>query len=164
MNFTLQEIIKNGNLKFVNINNQQLLVFESGVVYKVKSDGSIKLIDNIQYSCGYNRIRCGNKHYLRHRIIAYAFLSLDITDTNKMIDHIDGNRINNKLCNLRIVSPQQNQWNRTHAKGWCWDKDRQKFKSNIKVNGKSKHLGHFTNENDARQAYLNAKLLYHHIL
>ena len=47
----------------------------------------------------------------RHRIIAYAFLNLNINDNSKQVDHQNGDRTNNNIANLRVVNPQQNQWN-----------------------------------------------------
>ena len=38
-----------------------------------------------------------------------------------------------------------------------------KWKAQIRLDGKLKHLGYFVNEEDARNAYLNAKLIYHKI-
>jgi len=51
-------------------------------------------------------------------------------------------------------------WNR-NAKGYYIDKARGKYKAQINVDGKNKHLGYFVSEDDARNAYLNAKAKYH---
>jgi hypothetical protein len=77
------------------------------------------------------------------------------------IDHIDGNPSNNKIDNLRDVTHQQNQWNHTKAKGYCWNKSANKFNAFIKINRKNKHLGLFNTEQEARNAYLKAKEIYH---
>jgi hypothetical protein len=77
------------------------------------------------------------------------------------IDHIDGNRSNNKIDNLRDVTVQQNQWNHTKAKGYSWHKASNKFSSQIKIDGKMKHLGLFNTEQEARNSYLKAKEIYH---
>jgi hypothetical protein len=66
------------------------------------------------------------------------------------------------LENLRLVNNQQNQFNTT-ALGYCWNKQMNKWKAQIRLDGKLKHLGYFVNEEDARNAYLNAKLIYHKI-
>ena len=78
-----------------------------------------------------------------------------------LIDHIDGDRSNNKIDNLRDVTHQQNLWNNTKAKGYSWDKASNKFQAKIAVNGKQKHLGLFNTEQEARNAYLKAKEIYH---
>jgi len=77
------------------------------------------------------------------------------------IDHINGARYDNRLCNLRSVTRQQNQWNRTTAKGYHWDKKNKKWRAHITLNKKSINLGHFNTEEQARQAYLDAKQKFH---
>lgn len=80
------------------------------------------------------------------------------------LDHIDGDKSNNKINNLRDVTAQQNQWNRTTAKGFYWNKERKKFASYINLNGKMITLGLFTTETEARNAYLEGKKKYHTII
>jgi hypothetical protein len=80
---------------------------------------------------------------------------------NNSIDHIDGDRNNNKIKNLRDVTAQQNQWNHTKAKGYSWHKSSNKFCAYIKINKKMKHLGLFHTQQEARNAYLKAKEIYH---
>jgi len=120
-----------------------------------------KIIDRDR--CGYRCIHIGNKSYQLHRIIGMLFLNLDINDTKQHIDHIDGNKSNNNLDNLRIVSHQKNCFNFTKAKGYFFDKKNNKFQSSITLNGKSIFLGRFDTEEEAREAYLQAKEIYHKI-
>ena len=91
--------------------------------------------------------------------MGYCFLGLDIDDTTQQIDHIDRNRINNHINNLRIVTPQQNCFNR-NAKGYYLDKHN-KYVAQIKLNRKIKHLGYYDTEEEAHNAYLEAKKIYH---
>jgi hypothetical protein len=77
------------------------------------------------------------------------------------IDHIDGNPSNNKIDNLRDVTHQQNQWNHTKAKGYYWNKTANKFCASIKIDRIKKHLGYYSTEQEARNAYLKAKETYH---
>ena len=119
--------------KIVEINSHKLEVFADGRVYRFKTNGDLKLIKNVNNNgTGYNQIRCNNKLFLRHRIIAMAFLNLNIDDVDKQVDHVDGQRLNNSLTNLRIVTNQQNQWNRSTAKGYC--KQNNKWRSQIMLN------------------------------
>tara|TARA_R110000868_G_scaffold411007_2_gene701333 strand:+ start:226 stop:717 length:492 start_codon:yes stop_codon:yes gene_type:complete len=148
--------------KIVEINEVKLEVFSDGRVYRFKKNGDLKLIKNINNNgVGYNQIRCNNKLFLRHRIIAYTFLNLDINDLLKPVDHIDGNRLNNCLKNLRIVTSAQNSWNRLNVKGCCFDKSCNKWRAYINLNNKVKNLGYFNIEQEARDAYLKAKDIYH---
>lgn len=79
----------------------------------------------------------------------------------KHTDHINYNGLNNCRCNLRIVTIQQNQFNKPNVKGYSWDKNINKWKTLIGFNNKSIYLGHFDNEKDAHKAYLKAKQKYH---
>jgi len=78
------------------------------------------------------------------------------------LDHIDREKTNNKISNLRSVTNQQNGFNRD-PKGYCWCNRNKKWKAYIKVNNINIHLGYFDldQEHLARQAYVDAKLLYH---
>jgi hypothetical protein len=53
-----------------------------------------------------NKIR---KTYNMGRIVAYTFYNQDYNDHSKTVNHIDGNRLNNKLENLEIITQKENQ-------------------------------------------------------
>ena len=61
-----------------------------------------------------------------------------------------------------MISKRGNQQNRI-GKGYTWHKKSQKWVAKIVVNGVAKHLGLFDKEEDAHQAYLQAKKIYHNI-
>lgn len=104
------------------------------------------------------------KHYRVHRIIAFCFGILDeieaVNDEND-VDHRDGNKLNNAIENLRQVSDHENSFNRPTTKGYSWRKDLKKWQARIVLNKKHIHLGYFDTEEEAHQAYLAAKLIYH---
>ena len=77
------------------------------------------------------------------------------------LDHINGVRNDNRIENLRSVTRSQNQWNRLTAKGYYWDKSRNKYRAEMRIYNKKKCLGYFNTEEEARNAYLNAKQIYH---
>jgi len=100
------------------------------------------------------------KDYLCHRLI-WALVNGPLADGVE-IDHIDGNRLNNKIDNLRAASRNQNASNRCHSvigksgvrgvyKHVCG-----KWAAQIKHNGKVKYLGLHECIDDARAAYLTA--------
>jgi hypothetical protein len=87
---------------------------------------------------------------------------------NLVIDHIDGNPLNNKKDNLRVVTHQQNSFNSksrknssSKFKNVCWDRQAEKWKVNIKVKGNSIHGGHFDCEIEAARK-ANELMLKHH--
>lgn len=146
--------------KIVDINGTKLLVERTGTIHKYLKNGDLKLIPNTDNCNGYNSIHCNSKRYRRHRIIASAYLGLDIDNPKIIIDHINRDKLNNCVDNLRIVSNQQNAFN-TNAKGYYWNKQKQKYRATIRLNGKHIHLGLYNTEEDARNAYLIAKPKYH---
>jgi len=144
--------------------NDKIRCYKNGVVERFFKSKGWSILKNRDNNNGYNTITNNKKNIRRHRLIAYCFLGLENINgerKNDDIDHIDGNKLNNTVNNLRLVSHQQNQWNRTKAKGYSWYKNTNKWKAQIAFNGKNIHIGLFKNENDAREAYLNAKRIYH---
>ena len=96
-----------------------------------------------------------------YRILAHQFVWYFAKgQVANFIDHINRDKKDNRLSNLRDVTHQQNQFN-LPAKGYYWDKVNKKYVSSIKANGSQIFLGRFTNESDAKEAYLNAKKTYH---
>jgi len=95
-----------------------------------------------------------------HRIVASLFIPNP--NRHKFVDHIDGNRANNKSSNLRWCSPQQNCYNKTKTtsitsskyKG-VYKKNDGTFQSNITHNYKKIHLGTYIDEKEAAIAYNN---------
>jgi hypothetical protein len=77
------------------------------------------------------------------------------------IDHIDGDRSNNKINNLREVTNQQNTFNRKEVKGYFFNSKIIKYEPRITLNNKQIYLGRFNTELEARNSYLEAKEKYH---
>jgi len=130
---------------------------------KLKNPHWFELKGNVNKITGYKYVQINNKKYPHHRVVYYLHHpEWDIHDTcrDNSIDHIDRNPLNNSIENLRVVTHAQNQWNRD-GKGYCFNKARGKYVAYIYVDWKPKHLGYFVNEEDARQAYLEAKKIYH---
>lgn len=75
-----------------------------------------------------------------------------------MIDHEDNNGLNNKRQNLKFTNHFLNGHNRKNAKGYHWVESRKKWNSKICIRGKTKNLGYFRFEKDAKEAYAKAKM------
>ena len=74
------------------------------------------------------------------------------------VDHINGDKLDNRLCNLRLCTSQQNKYNRKSSwgsskfKGVTFNKRAKKWAANIKDN-KYMFLGYFEKEEEAALAY-----------
>jgi hypothetical protein len=109
---------------------------------------------------GYTGIRINSKRYSAHRLI-WIWHNGDIPKRME-IDHINRNRGDDRIENLRLATHQENMFN-SFGKGCFWNKSRNKWHSQISINDSIKYLGSFDNEQEAHQAYLNAKEKYHQI-
>lgn len=100
----------------------------------------------------------------RSRSLSYIYNILwDKEHGNKgdlILDHINHNSLDCRLENLRLVTKTQNQYNRRSTinsaskyKGVSWDKARNLWRAQIKRNGKTKNLGLYSLELDAKIAY-----------
>ena len=124
-----------------------------------------KLMKQTNTIYGYKSVKIG-KSYLVHRVIYYLHnqdWNIDDSRRDNSIDHIDGNKQNNLIENLRVVTNSQNSWNTYHTKckGYYWHKPNKKFRAVITVNYKRINLGYFDLKEDAHNAYLDAKKIYH---
>jgi hypothetical protein len=98
------------------------------------------------------------KNYKIHRLVAFAYLGLDIENPKQVIDHINRDTFDNRVSNLRIVSHQQNMFNR-NAKGYS--KRGNKYVVKIRINGKDIYLGTYDTRELAYNAYLIGKQIHH---
>lgn len=104
----------------------------------------------------------GNKKKQELKAHQFAWYNIYNECVNE-IDHINGIRNDNRIINLRPVTRQQNQWNRKTAKGYyiCKYKDSIYYEAQIYLNTKRIRLGSYKTEEEARNAYLAAKEIYH---
>ena len=155
-------------------------------MFKISSSSESNLIWNCQkknvfpgkqagsiYSNGYwcLRLRFNENAprvlYFVHRII-YVLQHKTSID-GLLIDHIDRDKLNNHVSNLRIATPNQNQHNKTKYKnnatssykGVSWASAQNKWRSCIHVDKKQIALGYFDVEQEAAHAYNNAAKQLH---
>lgn len=145
--------------KFIEINGCKLCVFTNGHIYRVMKNGDMKYCKGANCN-GYLTICLNYKLYYYHRIIYYAFKGFDIENPLILIDHINSINNDNRIENLRTSTNQQNNFNK-NAKGYYWNKRDNKWQAQIQLNGKNIFLGYFNNEEDAHNAYLKSKEIYH---
>ncbi len=164
-------------MKQIKINNRKL-----GVHYAFVDDDDFDKVNEIKWWLSVGR--SGTK-YARTRVNKED-ISMHVMIMGKgdkpMIDHKDGNGLNNQKENLRFCTNSENQKNKkskglSKYLGVCPITTRKKYyrkKTNewvvhewfsfhvhININGKSTHVGAFKNEIDAAKAYNKAALLHH---
>jgi hypothetical protein len=118
-----------------------------------------RLIDCVKD--GYIVVRLNGRLCRAHRVIWEMFNGA--IPQGKEIDHINGSRSDNRLCNLRLATRSQNNCNgrlrrdnKSGYKGVCWNKQASKWESYLKVGRKKLMLGHFSDPLDAHRARLKA--------
>jgi len=141
----------------------ELFDYKNGQLVNKISRGNIKAgsIAGTKHHSGYCYTKINKTSYSVHRIV-WIYHNGAISDDLE-IDHINRQRDDNCIDNLRLVSKSENGFNRSNTKGYTWRKASNKWVAQIQVNGKKQSLGYFDDENDARNAYLNAKRELHQI-
>jgi len=103
---------------------------------------------------GYLVICVNNRRYKAHHLIWLRHYG---EWPSQAIDHINGNKLDNRVENLRLATHQQNMWNR-RAKGGRPLKGitrvGNKWAAQIRVNGTTLHLGYFSTPEAAHNAYV----------
>ncbi len=91
--------------------------------------------------------------WLMHRVIVGA-------RDGELVDHVDGDGLNNRRSNLRKATPTQNGQNRksnrnssSRYKGVSWNARKEEWIAQIQINKKVAYLGHFADEIEAARAY-----------
>lgn len=113
---------------------------------------------------GYLRTRVAGKLYYNHRLIWFMFHGT----WPLVIDHINGNKVDNRIENLRECTHTQNmrnsankRTNTTGVKGVTWRPTKGKFRARITVDRKEICVGHFLTLEEAALAVQEARLKYH---
>ena len=100
---------------------------------------------------------CSNRTI--HSVVAEAFLNYKKEGFETVVDHKDGNKLNNKLSNLEVISNRKNT-----SKGMVRGKSKYvgvtllkdgRWRATIFIRGRRESLGVYTKETDARDAYLH---------
>lgn len=110
----------------------------------------------------YAACRQNGKVVYMHRVLTFA-------QPGEVVDHVDGDGLNNRQKNLRRCAPQENsrgfrrkaRGKTSRFRGVSWHKSSKKWLAGIVIRpGVSKNLGYFVKEEDASRAYCDAVRLY----
>ena len=140
--------------------------------YQVSNFGNVKnteinkILKQNFNADGYKQINIydeNGKHYNKkvHRLVIEAFK--ENIENKPCVDHIDNDRQNNNINNLRFATRVENGRNRvigknntSGAKGISYRKDMKKWEARITIDGIRMSLGCFNNIEDAKQARISA--------
>lgn len=139
---------------------------DTGVFTRLRSSGGIKAgaISGSVNSDGYLDIRVLGKLYRAHRL---AWLYMTGEWPSGVIDHRDHQKTNNKYANLRDVTHAVNLQNQIRARSDSHlgvlgvIRSGPKFRAEISVDGKSRHIGSYDTPEQASEAYWAAKSRLH---
>lgn len=141
---------------------------ETGVfTWRIRPSKAVKAGDVagcVEKRIGYITIGIAGRIYKAHRL---AWLYTHGEWPRGLIDHINGNKADNRICNLRDVFADGNSQNvrkpnvrnKSGFMGVIWFQN--KWRASMSVNGKSKWLGDYSTPEEAHQVYLEAKRKYH---
>ena len=138
----------------------------------ILSKGAVAIVDDEDYeylndiswhlsSTGYAHTTVSRRHFSMHKMIMRA-------DRIQLVDHINGDPLDNRKVNLRLATHTENMCNRKMDKrnksgyrGVCWNKKDKKFKVTIQHNNCQIHLGMYSDILEAAQSYNKAAIKYH---
>lgn len=158
------------NLDRASRKDKRLAILENGIAKiplginakdgYIITDKKFAYLDKYKWNLGKRGYATTGKENFHHLVIGKP-------PKNMVVDHINRNRLDCRLENLRIVSYQVNaqnispQKNNTSGyKGVWFRKDTNKWVANIKVNYKKINLGCFIDKIDAAKAYNQAAIKY----
>lgn len=144
------------------------------------TQGKVALVDDCDFEelnkFKWHAYQCGKNFYAGRGIwvdgktysIKMHRQILGLTTSKIHCDHINGNGLDNRRCNLRKCTHAENQrnvginrLNKTGFKGVSWHSRDKRFEAKIRIEGVKKHIGYFVSVSDAARAYDEAAKKYH---
>lgn len=138
-----------------------LFYYKDGKLFNKISRGSARRDTEAGYIAedGYRRVRIDGKYYYIHRLVWFILTNKEVPE-DLSIDHIDGDRLNNHIENLRLASSLENQYNKfrqvngtSKYKGVWYDSVKSIWKASIRSQEKRTYIGQFETEIEAAIAY-----------
>jgi hypothetical protein len=137
----------------------QIFEYKDGELFRLKNNKKV----GSNHIKGYKHTTIKGKPYLNHRLIYMMFYGVIPPE----IDHINGNRSDNRIENLRPANNKNQQNakirkdNKSGAKGVYWFKELKKWKVDVATNGKRKYIGVFEDLELAELVAQEARNKYH---
>jgi len=141
---------------------------ESGVLtWKIRTANRVRVGDEAGslLNTGYKKVQTCRNSFQVHRICYAIYHGVD--PCPMQIDHINHDRTDNRIDNLRLVTRQENNRNKSKqsnntsgVSGVFWEKKRNKWRATVWLNGKFEHVGYFANKADAIAARRAAEKKY----
>lgn len=130
----------------------------------VKFGAQIGCLDNDGYLVATVSLLGKQRLFKVHRLV---WLHVHGAWPSGVIDHINGIKSDNRLDNLRDVSPRSNSQNIlagrgvSKHRGVCFNKAKNLWQTSIHIDGRQKFVGYYRSEYDAHLAYVEAKRKHH---
>ena len=149
----------------------ELLTFNPGTgKFHNRTKRSDKIVEGKEAGCypkgrRYAVIGIDGTQYYLHQL---AWFYIHAVWPEEAIDHKDNDGFNNRISNLRLATPSQNQHNTrtprnntSGVKGVCWDKKRRKWMATLSINRRKKFIGYFDDLKIAEMAIQQQRQLIH---
>lgn len=155
------------SLEAAHVRNLFYYCPDTGVFTRRISRGTARAgaIAGTIHATGYRRIQIDRSLKLAHRV---AWLYVYGQWPSDEIDHINGLKDDNRICNLRLATRGQNRSNskinknkKLRFKGVYWHEKKKNFSAAIRANKKQYHIGYFKSAEAASRAYAEAALRFH---
>ena len=140
---------------------------------RVRNANTGKILNGTFHTGGYLQVKLtstqGRRNEFIHRLVAHEFI--DNPDSKRCVDHINHDKTDNTVINLRWATHSENsrnmsKQNHTSSKylGVSWEFRRQKWRANITTKEPTRptrHVGYFDIETDAAKAYDEQAIIEH---
>jgi hypothetical protein len=159
---TLEKIEKIEKEKIDEINNREIIRNQDGfaIVESSNNKGQIIVDDDKYHTLLHLSISINEDGYAMNNNMRISRILMNAKEEDPLVDHINRNRLDNRICNLRFSDHGPNNHNKSKPKnassqyfGVSYDKNKEKYRAAIAKDKIKYWLGYFKNEENAARAY-----------